>query len=103
MRIIVLFNLKPGVAPDAYEQWAASTDIPHVRILGSVKDFQVYRVTGLFGSDDAPPYAYAEILDIGVMDEFVKDVGREAMQRVSAEFAEFTDAPVFLLTQALDA
>lgn len=55
MRIIVLFNLKPGVDAAAYEAWARSTDIPGVRALKSVDDFQVYRATGLFGSDAKPP------------------------------------------------
>ena len=49
MRIVVLFNLKPGVDPAAYEEWARTTDIPGVRALGSCTDFQVYRTTGLLG------------------------------------------------------
>jgi hypothetical protein len=101
MRIIVLFNLKPGVAADSYESWARATDIPHVRIQPSVKDFRVFRATGLFGSDGAPPYAYVEILDITAMDPFVIDVQREAMQAVAAEFAKFADDPQFILTEEL--
>ena len=40
-RIFALFNLKLGQDPAAYEAWARSTDIPAVRALGSVDDFQV--------------------------------------------------------------
>lgn len=57
MRILVLFNLLPGADVTAYEAWAKATDIPGVRALGSVADFQVYRLTGILGSTDKPPYA----------------------------------------------
>ena len=42
MRIIVLFNLKPGADAAAYEQWARGTDIPGVRALGSVADLALF-------------------------------------------------------------
>jgi hypothetical protein len=101
MRIIVLFNLKPGVAATAYEEWAKKRDIPGVRALPSVDDFQVYRATGLLGSDGKPPYAYVEVIDVADMDGFGKDVGSTAIQAVAAEFASFADAPAFILTEAL--
>lgn len=101
MRIIVLFNLKEGVDPAAYEQWARNTDIPGVRGLKSVEDFQVYRATGLFGSEDKPPYSYFEIIDIKGVDAFVGDVSSEAVQKVAAEFQQFADNPLFVTTEAL--
>lgn len=101
MRIIVLFNLKAGADPAEYERWARETDIPGVRGLPSCADFQVYRATGLFGSDERPPYAYIETIDIRGVDAFVADVSSEAVQRVAAEFQRFGDNPLFITTQAL--
>ena len=101
MRIIVLFNLRQDADPDAYEAWARSTDIPGVRAMGSVEDFRVYKATGLFGTADAPPYAYAEIIDIKGMDPFVEDVSTEQAQRVAGEFQAFAEDPIFLLTEEL--
>ena len=101
MRIIVLFNLKAGVGADAYEDWAKARDMPGVRALPSVDDFQVYRATGLLGSDGKPPYAYIEIIDVPDMEGFGKDVASEAIQAVAAEFQAFADAPAFILTEAL--
>lgn len=101
MRIIVLFNLKPGADPAAYEAWARATDIPGVRALKSVDDFQVYRATGLFGSDTTPPYQYFETIDINGVDAFVADVTSEAVQKVAAEFQQFADNPLFITTEAL--
>lgn len=100
MRIVVLFNLKPGVDPAAYEQWARTTDIPGVRALGSCTDFQVYRTTGLLGGGSAP-YQYVETIDITGMDAFMADVVSDAVQKVAAEFQKFADEPQFILTEAL--
>jgi hypothetical protein len=101
MRIICLFNLKPGASAPAYEAWARGTDIPGVNALGSVNNFTVHRATGLFGSDAPPPYDYVEIIDIKGMDEFVADVSNPEFQKVAAAFGEFTDNPVFMLTDDL--
>ncbi|MFZ4690118.1 MAG: REDY-like protein HapK [Polymorphobacter sp.] len=101
MRMIVLFNLKPGVAVAEYEAWAKTRDIPIVRALPSIDDFQVYRSTGLFGSDAGAPYAYVEIIDVADMDGFGKDIGTAAMQANMAEFNGFADAPAIILTEAL--
>lgn len=101
MRIIVLFNLKPGVDPAAYEQWARGADIPGVNALGSVTGFTVHRATGLFGSDGTPPYQYVEIIDIEVMDSFVADISTPEFQAVAAPFRDFADDPQFILTEDL--
>ena len=101
MRIIVLFNLKPGVSVDAYETWARGTDLPAVNALGSVGNFTVHRATGLFGSDAAAPYAYIEIIDIDTMDGFVADVMDPAFQALAAPFRDFADDPQFILTEDL--
>lgn len=101
MLIVVLFNLKPGVDVAAYEAWARSTDLPKVNALGSVNKFSVLRTTGLLGSDGSPPYQYVELLDVGDMDALGADIGTETMQRVAAEFGEFADNPMFMLTESL--
>ena len=67
MRIIVLFNLKDGVDPAAYEAWARGSDIPAVNALGSVIRFTVHKSLGLFGSGEAAPYQYVEVIDIADM------------------------------------
>lgn len=101
MRIICLFNLKPGVSPAAYEAWARGTDLPGVNALGSVVRFTVHRATGLFGSDATPPYQYVEVIDIRGMDAFVADVSDPAFQKVAAAFGDFADNPQFILTEDL--
>ena len=99
MRIIVLFNLKPGTNVAAYEKWATETDLPGVNALGSVEKFTVHRATGLFGSDASSPYQYIEIIDIKTMDGFVGDISTEAFQAAAAPFQDFADNPQFILTE----
>lgn len=101
MRIVVLFNLKEGVDPAAYEAWARGSDIPGVNALSSVEKFTVHRATGLFGSDAASPYDYIEIIDIHAMDPFVAEISTDAFQKVAAAFGDFADTPQFILTEDL--
>ncbi|MFT4026030.1 MAG: REDY-like protein HapK [Novosphingobium sp.] len=101
MRIVVLFNLKPGVDRTAYEAWARGTDIPGVNALRSVERFTVHRATGLFGSDAKAPYDYVEIIDIAAMDPFVAEISDPVFQKVTAAFADFADNPQFVLTEDL--
>jgi hypothetical protein len=100
MRLIALFNLKPGVTVEHYEEWARTTDIPTVKTLKSVSDFQVIKITGVMGSQAASPYQYVEIIDVADMDQFGQDVGTATMQKVAGEFQALADV-VFLTTQAL--
>lgn len=99
MRIIVLFNLKPGVTPADYEQWARASDLPTVRALPSIAGFDVYRSTGLLGGGN-PPYAYIEIIDVADMDRFQADVATPQMQAIAAKFGTIADA-TFVTTEAL--
>lgn len=101
MRIVVLFNLKPGTDVAAYEEWARTRDLPNVRSLSSIDDFQILRTTGLLGTDAAPPYRYVEIIDVNDMDDFGRNAASETMQAVAAEFQSFADNPQFILTEQL--
>ncbi|GGI83338.1 hypothetical protein GCM10007973_19790 [Polymorphobacter multimanifer] len=101
MRMFVMFNLKPGVEVADYEEWTKTRDMPNVRSLMSIKDFRVFGVTGLFGSDAKPPFQYVEVIDIVEIDEFLKDIDTPAMKEVTGEFEKWTDSPVFLTTNEL--
>ncbi len=101
MRIIVLFNLKPGVDPAEYEAWARGTDIPSVNALASVEGYTVHRATGLFASDAPSPYQYIEVIDVPEMDPFVADISTPQFQQVVSDLQRFADNPHFIVTEAL--
>ncbi|KPP94906.1 REDY-like protein HapK [Erythrobacter sp. HL-111] len=102
MRIICLFNLKPGTSVAEYEEWAKTRDIPAVNALGSVTSFTVHRSVGVFGDENAKPhFDYIEVIDVTGMDEFVADISTEDFQAAAAPFQGFADAPQFILTEDL--
>lgn len=101
MKIVVLFNLKPGISVDAYERWAREVDIPGVRALGSVSGYTVQRATGILGSDAPSPYAYIEIIDIGDIALFGEEAAGPAVEKLAAEMRDYADDPVFITTEAL--
>ncbi len=102
MRLIALFNLKPGVSPETYEAWAKSVDLPTVNKLPSVDRFTVFRATGQLGSAAPSPYAYVEIIDVADMDRFGADVASSKMQAIAAAFQEMADV-TFLTTEPVAA
>lgn len=97
-RILVLFNLKPGVTREMYERWARETDLPTVRGLSSVERFDAYRICGVLGSDTTSPYQYAEVIDVSDMNRFGAEVASAGMRVIAARFGELAEA-CFLLTE----
>ena len=97
--LVVLFNLKNEAAKDAYEHWAKTTDVPTVKNLSSVNDFRVYRMGNLMGTEEKGPYQYCEIIDVNDMEKLGAEVGTEIMQKVAAEFQEFADNPIFIVSE----
>ena len=95
-KIVVLFNLQRGVDDATYEQWARTTDLPIVNNLQSIERFEVFKTSGLLGSDAAAPYQYVELLEINDFDKFGEDVSTDTMKNVAAEFQAFADAPLFI-------
>jgi hypothetical protein len=87
--MIVLINLKDGVRPEDYERWVLESYAPAVKNLSSVEDWRDYRVTGLLGSDAAPPYRYVVTLEVGDLEQLGRDVESEEMQRLLSELHEF--------------
>lgn len=98
--LIVLFNLKPGVSEADYEAFARDLDVPTVKGLRSVSEFQVFRMSGVMGSDGASPYRYVEVIDFSSMDDLGADIGGSpAMVEITAKFGELADA-VFMVGDA---
>jgi hypothetical protein len=100
-RIIALFNLKPGIDVEAYESWARAVDLPTVNGLPSIRKFEVFRTTGVLGSDAKPPYGYIEIIDVRDMGQFGEDVATPVMQSVASDFGGMAET-LFLMTEKLD-
>jgi hypothetical protein len=89
--MIVLVNLKEDVRPEEYERWILDSYAPVVRSLPSVEDWRDYRVGGLLGSDDTPPYRYVVTLEINDLEQLGRDMQGEEMQRLIPELHELAE------------
>ena len=83
--MIVLVNLKEGVSPEDYERWILDSYAPAVKSLSSVEDWRNHRVSGLLGSEAAPPYRYVVTLEVSDPVELGRDMQGEEMQRLFSE------------------
>lgn len=101
--LIVLFNLKTPADAAAYERWAAEVDMATVRRLDNCERFDVYRSSAVLGSDAAPPYQYVELIDVSDLAAFRAEAASDTMRQVAAQFREFADNPVFMVTERLPA
>ena len=99
--IVVLFNLKPGVDRAEYEAWACNSDLPVVNGLPSVEKFEVLKAGGLLIGEGPSPYEYAELIRVPDMEAFVRDLSDPAAQAGAAQFQQYADKPLFILTSAL--
>jgi REDY-like protein HapK len=98
--LIVLFNLKTGISASDYEAFAKELDIPTVKNLKSVSDFQVFKSQGIFGSEAIPPYQYVEVIHFDSIENLVSDMSKEPkMAEIPAKFQEFAENPIFIVSE----
>ena len=89
--MIVLVNLKEGVSAEDYERWILESYAPVAKGLPSVEDWRDYRVSGLLGSVDAPPYTYLVTLEVNDLEQLGRDMASEEMQRLFSELHDLAD------------
>ena len=89
--MIVLVNLREGTNPEDYERWVLDSYAPAVKGLPSVHDWRDYRVSGLLGSEAAPPYRYVVTLEIRDMEQLGRDMRGEEMQRLLPELHDLAE------------
>ena len=89
--MIVLANLKDGVDPEDYERWILESYAPAVRDLTSVEDWRDYKVSGLLGSEAAPPYQYVVTLEVNDIEQLGRDMSGEEMQRHLSELHDLAE------------
>jgi hypothetical protein len=94
--MIVLVNLKEGVAPDEYERWLEERYVPAVLGLASVDEWRGYRVSGLPESGGELPYQYVVSVEINDLEQLDRDINSEQMQRLLDELGRYADVTQLL-------
>jgi hypothetical protein len=82
--MIVLVNLKEGVAPQEYERWLQERYVPAILDRG-------YRVGGLPESSGAPPYQYVVSVEINDLEQLGRDMESEQVQRLLGDLGRYAD------------
>jgi hypothetical protein len=104
-RIVVLGRLRAGVDAKTYEQWVVERDYPFSRALPPIERFEVSRLTGfLFGSEGklSVGYDYAEVIDVGDMDEYLRVIGSDEGKRFLEEWSTYIDEFVAVQTELVE-
>ena len=89
--MIVLVNLKEGVAPEEYESWLQERYVPAILDLASVDEWRGYRVGGLPESDGDPPYRYVVSVGINDLEQLSRDMKSERVQRLLGELGRYAE------------
>ncbi|RYD61879.1 MAG: REDY-like protein HapK [Sphingomonadales bacterium] len=101
-KIILTYRLKPGVAPEAFEDWERGTDYPAMRGLTRVASYTNNRVTGLLMGEGEPDMDYIEIFDVPDLDGFAgQDMPGAVVQGIMGEFMGQVEDVKFLLADEI--
>ena len=81
MKCFVLFRLKPGVTPEAYEEWFRAENVPAALTVATSRNYRVWRVTGVMEGE--PSFEYLEEMEIDDRAAFEAEIeSSEAMARM---------------------
>jgi hypothetical protein len=94
--MVVLVDLNEGVRPEDYERWVLESYAPAVRRLPSVSDWRNHRVTGVLGSEAAPPYRYVVTLEVEDLEGLGRDMSGEKMRGLLGELHDYADVTQFM-------
>lgn len=89
--MMVLVNLKEGVAPEEYERWLQERYVPAILDLASVDEWRGYRVGGLPEQDRGRPYEYVVSVGINDLEQLGRDMESEQVQRLLGELGRYAD------------
>jgi hypothetical protein len=96
--LFLTYKLKPGTAPEDFENWIRNTDYPAMRGLSRVSSYVNHRAERLLMGEGAPSMDYIEVFDIPDLDGFVaEDMPGATVQGVMGQFMGFADAPQFIV------
>jgi hypothetical protein len=97
-QIIILYNLKPDVTPEQFEDWVRTVDQPNMRGLTRVSRFRTFRTDALLMGSGKPSFQYVEVFDITDLDGFTGvDMASDTVQMVMGAFMGLTENPEFII------
>lgn len=89
--MVVLVNLKDGVAPEKYERWLDERYVPAILGLPSVDEWRGHRVAGTTGADGEPPYQYIVTVEINDLEQLGKDMESGQVRALIGELGRYAE------------
>jgi REDY-like protein HapK len=89
--MVVLINLRKGVAPEAYERWLDERYVPAVLKLPSVDEWRGYRAGSLSESVGKVPFHYIVAVEINDLEQLGKDMEGEQVQALLGELGRYAE------------
>ncbi len=89
--MIVLVNLKDGVAPEEYERWLDERYVPAVLELPSVDAWHGYRVGDRTEAGGDAPYEFVVSVEINDLRQLGKDIEDARIQTLLGELGGFAE------------
>jgi len=89
--MIVLVNLKAGVAPEEYERWVEERYVPAILELPSVDEWRGHRVGGLAEAGGEPPYEYVVTVGVNDLEQLAEDMQSEQVQTLLSELESYAE------------
>jgi hypothetical protein len=97
-QIIILYNLKPDVSPEKFENWVRTVDQPNMRGLARVNRFQTFRTQSHLMGEGTPSVQYVEIFDITDLEGFTgQDMASDVVQMVLGAFMGLVYNPEMII------
>jgi len=89
--MVVLVNLKDGVAPEEYETWLKERYVPAILDLPSVDEWRGHRVGGLAEAGGESPYAYIVTVEINDLEHLGRDMESEQVRTLLGELGGYAE------------
>jgi hypothetical protein len=98
--LIVGLNLKAGITPEEYETFAREVDKPTCeRDLPSIREWHVHRAESVFGSDQASPFDYVEVVELTSESDFKQDIASDVVAKLDEGLSRLVEDPVLIMTR----
>jgi REDY-like protein HapK len=97
-QIIILYNLRPDVTTERFEDWVRTVDQPNMRGLSRVSRFRTFRTEGHLMGEGKPSVQYVEVFDISDLDAFTgQDMASDVVQMVLGAFMGMVENPEMII------
>ena len=88
-RVLIMYNLKPGINIEEYKKWSREVDQTTTPFQPGVWRFEVFEIKG--SNKEKAPFQIVEVVEVESYSQWEKAVAGEGMKKVVQDWAKFGD------------